>query len=587
MTAIISLPSDVGNADLPKGSIAVTEGSQPKSVEVNRLPTSDIAVVLVIDTSASMKGAPMAAARAAATTFVDTMPASTPVAIVGFGDTPIVLSGFSIEREITRVAISKLRARGNTTLYDAVLKGAQMHAERVGGSTSRRVMVVLTDGGDTRSRSSLSDVTTQLNESGIAVTAVAMTTQESDVAALSLIASSAKGSVVSASDPARLQEVFRSLADSVLNQYAVSWTSTGAGSTSVSVTLQVGDKRYRSTQILDLPQVATSVPVVVEPLPAITTVIETPSNGRVFLLAGLAGAFAAFLAVSGLLLWPRPPRRRLAKEMGRESVRDLTGFSQRLVGAARRLLRGRTLEGRLQSFLERAGVAIDPARALVVTSAAGFCALLLGLSVGSLFLAVLFAAVAVAVPFMIVRGKARKRCELFKEQFESTLQIMTNSLKAGYGISQAVDTVARESASPTSDEFRRVVRETRLGMDQIVALEGCADRVNSEDLHWVTDAIAVNREVGGNLTELFAGVAETLRSRNRLARQVVALSAEGRVSAKILIALPLVVILALSVLNRSYLREFASGVGPLLLAIGAVLMMVGYAWTRRIIKVDY
>ena len=103
----------------------------------------------------------------------------------------------------------------------------------------------------------------------------------------------------------------------------------------------------------------------------------------------------------------------------------------------------------------------------------------------------------------------------------------------------------------------------------------------------MTDAIAVNREVGGNLAELFEGVSETIRLRTKLGRQVKALSAEGRLSAKFLIALPFAVFAWFSVTNRSYVHELYTGIGPLLLIGGAVLMVIGYFWTRRIVQIDY
>lgn len=592
--AIITAPRRASVDTLTAGNFRIVEGNAVRPITVTRLATSELAVVLVMDTSQSMSGAAMGAAQQAAKAFVQTMPAGVPVAVVGFANAPTVQSPFTTDHAATVAALSTLRAKGNTTLYDAVLKAVALHAQRPSQPNARKVMVLLTDGGDTRSVASLSDVSAALGASGISLSAIALATRESDLASLSVLASSAGGKVVSASDPAALQGVFGAISDSVLNQYEVAWTAKSRGATRVSIDLAAKDATYRAIQTIGFPRLApaptpSNAPSPISPSLRVNAPpsVSTAGSDRLWLLLGVGAGFAALLTAAAVTLWPRAPRRRLAAEYGRAAAPELSSFTKRMVRLTDRFLQrgGRQLS--LQRLLERAGLKTEPATALVFAGAVGFCALALGLMFGNFLLALLFAVAAVGLLYLIVLQKAERRSDLFQEQFETTLQIMSNSLKAGYGISQAIDTVARESDAPTNEEFRRVVRETRLGMDQIVALENCAHRVKCDDLLWLTDAISVNRDVGGNLTELFAGVAVTLRARSRLARQVMALSAEGRLSAKIMIALPFLVIAWTSIVNRRYLEELFRGVGPYLLLAAIGLMTTGYLWTRRIVRVDY
>ena len=592
--AIVTAPIGAVISESPAG-FRVTEGASARPPTVKLLPSAGMAVVLVMDTSASMRGTAMNAARQAAIAFVNSMPAAVPVAVIGFGNAPTVHSPFGTDRAATTQALSHLVSRGNTTLYDAVLKGAALHAARPQAGDARKVMVVLTDGGDTRSAASLADVTAVLRTSGVSLSAVALATRESDLASLTLLASSAGGTVVSATDPAALNGVFQGISQSVLSQYAVTWTAAAGGLTAITIDLNVGPTLYRSVQNVSFP----ALPVATDLRPPVTAAALTQrpqptpflmpasGDGRRWLFLGIGTGFLSLLGASGVVLWPRAPRRRLAKEFGQEESRQLATPTKRIIAGAEQLLAGHDRQNRLQGLLERAGMRTEPATAVVSVGLVAILCFAIGLAVASVVVALVLALCGVVVQYLWIRIRADRRSAAFQEQLESTLQIMTNSLKAGYGIGQAIDTVAREAEAPTNEEFRRVMRETGLGMDQVEALEACARRVVCEDLLWVTDAIAVNRDVGGNLSELFAGVSETIRSRNRLARQVVALSAEGRISAKILIGLPLVVIAVLSATNRSYVGELFRGPGPYLLAGAALMMIVGYIWTRRIVRVDY
>jgi tight adherence protein B len=128
------------------------------------------------------------------------------------------------------------------------------------------------------------------------------------------------------------------------------------------------------------------------------------------------------------------------------------------------------------------------------------------------------------------------------KQLPDTLQLLAGTLKAGYGVLQAIDTVVKEVEDPTSTEFQRALTEARLGLPLEDSLGDMAERIDSDDFRWVVVAMNIQRQVGGNLAELLETVAATLRGREQVRRQISALSAEGRLSAIILIALPFVIL---------------------------------------------
>jgi tight adherence protein B len=185
----------------------------------------------------------------------------------------------------------------------------------------------------------------------------------------------------------------------------------------------------------------------------------------------------------------------------------------------------------------------------------------------------------------VMRGRRRRK---FGDQLGETLLLLAGSLRAGYGLVQAVDSVARESEKPMSDEFGRVVVETRLGRDLNEALNAVANRVGSEDFQWVVEAMEIHRDVGGDLAEVLDHVGDTIRARSRVQRQVRALSAEGRMSATVLFILPFGVALLVASSNPDYLDElFTTNAGRVMLVGAGTLLVLGGLWLRRIVKPEF
>jgi Mg-chelatase subunit ChlD len=147
LNLIATAPNSLSADEITTTSFRIAEGGEQKVVRAVRLPSDKLSVVLVIDTSKSMEGAPMDAARRAATTFVGALPAGVPVAVVGFGNVPTVASPFGTSKALTNAALARLTPRGNTTLYDAVVQALRLLSDRKPGTEDRQAVVLLTDGG--------------------------------------------------------------------------------------------------------------------------------------------------------------------------------------------------------------------------------------------------------------------------------------------------------------------------------------------------------------------------------------------------------------------------------------------------------
>ncbi|MDQ6640984.1 MAG: type II secretion system F family protein, partial [Actinomycetota bacterium] len=257
--------------------------------------------------------------------------------------------------------------------------------------------------------------------------------------------------------------------------------------------------------------------------------------------------------------------------------------------AAAMLANNRGLEAKIASRLEGAGVSLKPAEWLllhggiaiaaalvfVLLSGGDIILLLVGLLAGSIF------------PWVYLGLKRSRRIKAFQSALPDTLQLMSGSLSAGLSLGQSLDTIVREGNEPITSEFKRVTVEGRLGVGLEDALEGVATRMDSRDFGWVVMAIRIQREVGGNLSELLLTVAETLREREYVRRHVRALSAEGRLSCYVLGGLPPMFLLYLSVSKWTYVSPlFTTPIGFVLLGGMALLLSVGIFWMAKVSKVE-
>ncbi|WP_104524017.1 type II secretion system F family protein [Blastococcus atacamensis] len=310
----------------------------------------------------------------------------------------------------------------------------------------------------------------------------------------------------------------------------------------------------------------------------------------VLLVAGLAAVAAALLLLALVVLPGGPSRVPLSRldPATAPPTSALAGAGAAAGAAVEKVLveRGRLAAG--AAALETAGMRTSlPDFVLatgLVTVVAGAIGALLG---GPLLVLV----VLVLVPLgarLLVRFRTSRRRAAFADQLDDSLQLMASSLRAGHSLLRAVDAVSTDASAPTSEEFARIVNETRVGRDLGDALDEVAQRMGSDDFVWVAQAISIHREVGGNLAEVLDAVGHTIRERSAIRRQVKALSAEGKLSAIVLMALPFGVFGFIAMSNPGYLAGFTEGLaGYAMLATAALMLCVGGFWLKKTVAIRF
>jgi tight adherence protein B len=167
------------------------------------------------------------------------------------------------------------------------------------------------------------------------------------------------------------------------------------------------------------------------------------------------------------------------------------------------------------------------------------------------------------------------------------LTLVASSLSTGFSLLQALDGVARDADEPCAKEFSRALAETRIGAEVTESLDHLAERMDSKNMRWTAMAIDIQRQVGGNLAETLLNTATTLRERQALSRHVRALSAEGRLSAYILLALPVGLFLYMLMVNRPYVALlWTTMIGMGMLGAGVISLGVGVFWMNKVVKVE-
>jgi len=241
-----------------------------------------------------------------------------------------------------------------------------------------------------------------------------------------------------------------------------------------------------------------------------------------------------------------------------------------------------------REVLYNAGVKQAPADFTVMVVVGTVVVGVIGAFLINVLIGILLALAAPFVAKLLLVFKTEKRRGKFESQLTDTIQMLIGGLRVGHSIMRSLEAAAKESQAPTSEELSRIVNEVRIGKDARQAIEDCALRMDSEDFRWIGQAIQINREVGGDLAEVLLQVAGTIQERSEIKGHVRSLSAEGRMSAVILMALPVAVGLVLGVINAKYLLVFVNHpVGIAMTVLSCVLFVIGGFWMNRTVKIKF
>jgi tight adherence protein B len=551
----------------------------PRVVPLSRTQRAS-GTILVIDTSNSMRGAPIRGALDAARTFAARRNVDQSLGVLVFNASNELL--LPLTRSQARIKGSLQRQPGlayGTHLYDAAGQAISLVQA---ASLETGAVVLLSDGADTGSSLGLDQVKKLAQEAHVRVLTVGLRSRTFRPAALQQLAAATGGSFSLAANPTQLAGIFDQLGLKLANQYLVTYRS-----------LVVPGERVRVS--VSVAGIGRAQAAYAAPPPAVIS-LKQPLANRIWrswvtmlficlLVAGLVG-FGLFVAL-------RPAgstvRRRLSD--------FVTTAGQTQDNKGRKPLASRIFQNTedslertpwwqaLKEALELAEVKIPPVQLLVGT----LVLTLFVMWVMATFVAGVLALLGLAVPF-IVRGvimyRIEKRRRAFGDQLPDNLDVVASGLRAGHSLVGGLSLVVNDAAEPSKSEFQRVVADEQLGVPLEDALSVVARRMKSRDVEQVALVSSLQRETGSNSAEVLDRVIESIRERAALRRLVRGLTAQGRLSRWVVTALPVGLLLVISAINPTYMKPlFTHTSGRVVLTIGAIMIIAGSLVIKKIVDI--
>jgi len=580
---VLSLPT---GRKLSIHDVKVTENrrpvAEPSLVPESEASTTAFGVVLVLDTSYSMTGEPIAAAIRAEEAFVKRLNPKEQVGAIDFNrNTKVVLPLTSDPSKIAQTLAATPPITTGTHIFDAV---AQAESMLTAAHISSGSIVVLSDGADTGSRHSLPSVARDAVASNLRIYTIGLDDSSYAPRTLKALAAAGHGEYAQAKAQA-LAPLFDRLGELLSNQYLLSYKSLVGADKPVSVRVQVSG----------VPGVAiTGYTTPAVPAPKVPNGTYSPSIGSriwgsavtMIVIALLAAAVIALLVIAAL----QPKRSGLPARMAEfVSIRGLQKDKGEPAAVAtdESASEPQGFWSRLEETLEIAEINVSP-EALVAGTivATALTFLLIYAGTGSPG----WALFALAIPYFarewVNRTLARRR-NRFAEQLPDALQVVASALRSGHSLAGALAVVVESASEPMKSEMQQVVAAEQLGVPIQDSMMVVAKRMASRDLEQLALVAELQREAGGNAAEVVDRVAETVRDRFDLRRLVKTLTMQGRMSRWIVSAIPIGIVLILQLENPHYLHPLlASTGGKVVFALAAGWAVLGSFAIKKIVEIE-
>ena len=256
--------------------------------------------------------------------------------------------------------------------------------------------------------------------------------------------------------------------------------------------------------------------------------------------------------------------------------------------AVERLMAGTQAGSRLARLIEQSGVATTPSAVVAMSVTAGLVPILFVLLVvGSLPIALGVGLLGVSMPFFWLKYKRSQRIKKFEEQFPEALDLLSRAIRAGHAFQTAMGMVADELPAPVGVEFKKAFEQQNFGLPLREALVELSERVPSLDVRFFVTSVTIQRETGGNLSEILDNLARVVRERFKIRRQVRVHTAHGRFTGYVLLALPAALALVLTWLSPEHMKLlFNERLGQAMLVGAMVMQGIGFVWIRQVIKIE-
>ncbi len=581
---VLTLPAP-RKPPLTTEDVKVTENGEPvKNLAVlTSASANGIGTVLLIDASNSMKnsiGAAMTAARA----FAARNPGQ-PLSIVFFNSQPTVALPMTTSVKQVNAVLAKPPKLGEgTRLNDALVAAvAQVRGSTLGAAR----VVLLTDGDDVGSVTTLDSAIQQLQDQRVRVYTVGIESSDFTSDDLEKIAEQTGGTYAAASAPGALEKIYDQLGFELGNEYLLRYTSSSAPGKDVKVAVSVADAEPVSFAYTT-PSAGTAAPY------------KPAFRDKLFqswlLIPLVVAAFLGLLTLAGRSFWSLRENKQLVRRLGEfvtlpeeERAKERRKEVDQLLALAGQQKQRQRNWRWFDGFAEDVDVAQidkDPTKMVWISVAAGLLlAVLAGVLLGPFW--IILGIVPPLVLNLVVRGKARKVRNEFAEQLPENLDVLASALRAGHSLAGAMGVVADEAPEPSKREYSRVVTDEQLGIPLDEALEVTAKRMQNTDIDQLAVLALVQREAGGNTAEVLDQVTKNIRARMDIRRLVTVLTAQGKFSSVVVACVPLGIFLFLMLVNPSHLDPLFHRTIGQVAGVAAILMtLLGFYIIRRIVSIE-
>jgi tight adherence protein B len=567
---------------VPAGArpVLLENGRRGEFLRARQLGSAE-ALIMAVDNSESMRGRPLREAKRAAKQFLGQELHASSTGLVAFGHVALPLTRREESKADVAATLAQLApdTQPGTSLYDAVVTSAS-RLERI--STGTRILVLLTDGRDVGSHSTLKQAIAAAHRANVIVYAIAAG-RRADAATLEELAGETGGRVFGANNVTELTGIYAALGRELDRTWQLSYLTRARPGDSVSLLVRADGS-------------AAPLRLKIPGGNGANGLIPASLAGKSVTAAVIVAAAALLLAIAGAmairrrrkpevtrLLEPHVQRRKPAEAgegLGRfeslfawteEAMADLPGTA------------------RVERLLECSGLKLRIGQVPYLSLIAGLLLAFFATAAGTgPVLGLILMLLGLAVPFVAFAIAASRRAKAFDRQLPDVLSTVASSMRAGHGLRTALRAVADDGSPPASEEFTRVLGEERLGRPLDEAIAAMCERIGSEDLEYVATAINVQAQTGGSLATLFDTLSATVRERQRHARKVRALTSMGRMSATVLICLPFGLAVLMTGISPSYMAPFYNtSTGHVLIGFCLVSMTIGGLLLKRIVNVRF
>lgn len=567
---------------LSAGQVTVSEnGERVRGVTLTSAAgrrRNDFGTVLVIDASKSMRASGIRRAMSAARELAARRTGSQQLGVIVFNSTPTVLIAPSSDQRAIEQALSVTPKLGaQTHVLDAVDTALSLLAK---ARITAGSIIVLSDGADTGSLAPVGAVSRRARRANVRIFTIGLRSRSFDRSELTDLATAGRGRYFAADSNDDLAGIFRDLGTQLASEYLIRYRSVTPPGRSVTVAVQISGTDGVATMSYHVPG-GTSFVLVEDSLWTSTIGILATTLLCALLLA---------IAIAMLLV------RRHRRPDLRERVQGFVSSLGEIASSAEIVVAGGSTPGAAERSLERtrwwagfkehceiARIEVDPVRIVAATATGTLLVMYVLLKVGGPVAALFACSIPLAVRSW-VRFKLDRQRRLFVDQLPDILQGSASAIRAGHGLTGALAMVAEDAPEPSRVEFQRVVADERLGVPLDEALSVVQRRMDSREVQQIALVAQLQRETGGNIAEVLDRVTESLRRTAELRRMVRSLTAQGRLSRWIVTAIPVFLLLYMTLVNRDYVEPlYTTGLGLAMLATAGVLMTIGSLVIKKIV----